>query len=335
MCFEKNIPARYLAGAKEAARAILELNNVLLAAHVNPDGDALGSLAACGEILQRLGKNFFTYCPSGVPRYLDFLPLPGKVWRELEQLPEEPQSAIYLDCSEPRRLGSQLVSRYKDWPSVNIDHHVSPKGLGSLANYIHPEASATAQLVAYTGMALGVNLSGGLANAIGLGLMTDTGGFSHDNTNANVFSLSAFLAENGCEFSWLREKLQKNWSIGKAHLWGAILKNLRLEAEGRIAIAEASLDLLKHFHCEAEDLEGLVDLFGKIKSVQAACLIREEEQNTCKFSLRSTGSVNVLKMAVEAGGGGHENAAGGTVKLPLTETARLLCETIRRHLESR
>lgn len=334
MCFENIVPPSFKEGARNAANAILNLDNILLAAHVNPDGDALGSLAACGEILLRLGKSFLLYCPTGVPRYLDFLPLPGKIWHSLTEPPSLPQAAIYLDCSEPRRLGSELAARYENWPSVNIDHHISPKGLGSLANFIQPEAAATAQLVAYVALALGLELTGKLANAIGLGLMTDTGAFSHDNTNADVFYLSGLLAENGCEFPWLRENLQKNWSIGKAHLWGAILKELRLEAGGRIAIAEISSKMLRHFHCEAEDLEGLVDLFDRIKSVKTACLIREEGQDSCKFSLRSHGNVNVLKMAVEIGGGGHANAAGGTLKLTLNESARLLGETIRKNLDS-
>lgn len=334
MCFEYSIPVEYQEGASKAAAAILGMNNILLAAHINPDGDALGSLAACGEILQRLGKNFYLYCPSGVPRYLDFLPLPGKVYHSLSELPSAPDFAIYLDCSEPRRLGAELALHYKDWPSVNIDHHISPVELGSLANFIRPEASATVQLVAYTSLALNIELSGRLANAIGLGLITDTGGFCHDNTTALVFNLAGLLANLGCEFSWLRQNLQHTWTIGNAHLWGSLLKELKLEAEGRIALAEVTAKTLKHFHCEAEDLEGLVDLFGRIKSVKTACLIREDGPDCCKFSLRSHGTIDVRKMAVEAGGGGHENAAGGTLRLPIEEAGQLLTEIIRKHLDS-
>lgn len=329
------VPAQYLTGARKAGEALGDLDDVLLSAHVNLDGDALGALAAAGFLLQKLGKRFAIYSSTGVPAYLRFLDLPGPVHKDLAFLPFAPQSALYLDCSDPARLGKELAARCQEWPSVNIDHHISEHGLGSLYNFIAPSAAATVQLVAYVAEELGQNLTGKLANSVALGLMTDTGGFCHGNTTADVFSLCARLAGNGCDFAALREKLQNSWSMDKLRLWGKAFELARLHEGGKVAICAISGKVLRECHCQNEDLEGLVEWLRKIRGVQIACLAREEDSNNCKFSLRSIMGIDVRAIAAELGGGGHLNAAGGTIHAPLEEATRGILDAITRSLACR
>lgn len=327
------IPDAYRQGAVEAARAISELDLTLVAAHINLDGDALGSLAACGWMLKCLKREYALYSSTGIPAYLSFLDLPGKVYTSLPDVPFEPQSLIILDCSDALRPGTELANVLGELPSVNIDHHLTDRGLGTLCNFVDSSAAATSQLMAYVAAIIGLPLKGELAKAIALGLITDTGGFCHGNTSADVFALCALLARNGCKIARLREKLDNNWKPGRLRLWGFLLERMQLEMSGKIAICGVSLEDLERFHCAPEDLEGLVEWFRKVRGVEVSALVRQQSQNMCKFSLRSAGETDVRAMAMEVGGGGHRNAAGGTIENSLAGAMSALIKIIRKHLE--
>ncbi len=328
------IPPIFQKGVFEASTKIPELDQVILAAHVNLDGDALGSLCAMADILKKQGKQCFIYSSTGIPDYLDFLTLPCPLCTDLNYPPFTPQGAIYLDCSEPERLGKKLAEVYADWPSINVDHHLGEGGLGSLANCIYPQAAATAQLVAYIAMALNIPLTANLGESIGIGLITDTGSFCHGNTSAAVFELCATLINNGCDLHALREKLYNNWPIAKLRLWGSQFLNVEFLLDRQLAFCIVSLHEIKKYHCKSEDLEGLVEKFRNIKNVRISALLREENEHLCKFSLRSSGNVDVQKIALKAGGGGHMNAAGGTLALPLPEARNVLFHLLEEELKS-
>lgn len=333
MSYPDHVPAPYAAQAQACALALSALERPLLAAHVNLDGDALGSLSACGNMLKNLGKEFALYASTGIPEYLRFLTLPGPVYTTLDSLPFEPQSLIYLDCSDPGRLGPELASHLRDLPSINIDHHICDHGLGTLMNFINPTAAATSQLVAYVAMKMGQPLTAALADSITLGLMTDTGGFCHGNTTADVFGLCAILANNGCSFTDIREKLLHNWSVGRLRLWGALLCRVKFDCHRQVAICVVSIEDLRHFHCAMEDLEGLVEWLRRVREVRVAALLKDEG-DICKFSLRSQGPMDVRAIAVALGGGGHLNAAGGTLRMRAPEAMRKLLDAIRQQLGS-
>ena len=332
MCLNDAVPTQYLSSARKTGEYLADMEDILLAAHVNLDGDALGALAACGYLFKKLGKRFALYSSTGVPPYLRFLDLPGPVYKDLAFIPFMPQNAVYLDCSEPARLGPELEEKYLNFPSVNIDHHLCANGLGSLFNFIEPSAAATSQLVAYVAEELGQPLKGPLACAITLGLMTDTGGFCHGNTTADVFALCAKLARGGCDMMVIRENLQNSWSLDKLHLWGKAFELVKLHDHGEIAICAVPASLLEECHCAKEDLEGLVEWLRKIRGVKAACFLREEAKNKCKFSLRSVNDVNVQLMAAELGGGGHKNAAGGELFENLRTAEKLLLNIMEKQL---
>lgn len=331
-CLEK-IPQVFTEGVQKVAAAIPSINRVILAAHVNLDGDALGSLASMAHILKSLDKECFIYSCTGIPDYLHFFQLPCPVYEDLAYLPYRPEAAIYLDCGEPARLGKALAAAYADWPSINIDHHPGDGGMGTLANCIYPEAAATAQLTAYIAWALGLALKGGLADSVALGLITDTGSFCHGNITAAVMELCAALLQNGCKISHLRECLYNNWSKDKLRLWGRLFTTVEFSAHGELALCAVSKEEMIHYHCGAEDVEGLVEKFRQIKNIKISALIREETDQLCKFSLRSSGHVDVRSLAAQLGGGGHQNAAGGLIRLSLSEARELLRHVLEEGLK--
>lgn len=321
-------PEQWRSDALRVAEAIRSLDRVLIAAHVNLDGDALGSMAAAGYLLAAMGREFVLYSPTGHPATLAFLPLPGKIYTRLADLPFVPQSALLLDCDTPSRLGRELAARVADFPSVNIDHHLGGSGIGSLASWVAPGAAATAQLMACVALALEQPLTGRLADSVALGLITDTDGFSHGNTNADVFEQCSQLAKGGCSISDLREQLDSGWSMGRLRLWSRLLGRVRLACDERVAVCPVFQKDLRECHASHEEMEGMVDWFLRIRGVHVAALLREEGAECCKFSLRSRGSVDVRAMAMVLGGGGHRNAAGGTINLPMGAAEGVLLETV-------
>lgn len=338
------IPEYYRTGAARAGNALTQLEDVLIAAHVNPDGDAIGACAACGYILQRLGKRFALYLPGGVPHYLRFIDLPAEPCESFASLPFEPRSALYLDLSDRPRLGPELAGI--SLPSVNIDHHICPEGLGSIDNFIETSAAATCQLVAYVAMALAMPPLEKIGVAAAAGVLTDTGYFSHGNTSADVFALAAVFQAGGISLPGIWEKLKSNITLARLHLWARLFERTSLDDNGRIASCYVSRADLAHFSCTSEDMEDFVEWLRKIRGVDVAALVREVNVGPredvaidchgakCKFSLRSRAEVDVREIAASFGGGGHKNAAGGIICAPPEEAAGRLVQAIESSLKS-
>lgn len=323
------IPEEWRAPAARLAESLRGLDRVIVAGHVNPDGDALGSVAAVGWMLRALGREFVIYSRSGVPAYLDFLPLPGIMHDSLQRLPFRPGAAVLLDCGEPHRLGDELEKALPGLASLNMDHHLGSAGMGSVDNWIEPEAAATAQLAAYVAICLDLELSGPLGEALALGLVTDTGGFAHGNTSAAVLHLAAHLVDKGCDISLLRQRLDNGWSMGRMRLWARLMQRLALEQSGMLAFCAVRLDDLQECGASKEDLEGFVEQMRRLAGVRVAALLREDAPGLCKFSLRSFGETDVRAAAAALGGGGHKNAAGGSLRMEIAAAAETLREAVR------
>ena len=312
--FLEYVPERWRADALRMAEALRNGNRFIVSGHVNPDGDALGSVAALGHILRFLGKEYVLYSSTGIYDYLTFLPLPGVLRSSLGTLPFAPSAALVADCSEARRVGGDLEGLLESLPVVNIDHHPG-EPMPAAARWIEPEAAATAQLAAYVGLALGVPPTGDFAQAIMLGLITDTGGFQHGNTSADVLRLSALLVENGCDLPGLRERIESSWSMGRLRLWVRALGGVRCARRGSIALCVVTLEDLRQCGARKEDCEGIVDQIRRLQGVRMAALLREDAPGVFKLSMRSSGATSVRDVAACFGGGGHRNAAGGLLTM--------------------
>ncbi len=325
------VPERYLPHAQAVAEAIPALDHVVAAAHVNLDGDALGSLAACAAILRSIGKDVVLMSSTGVPEFLSFFPLPAPLVRDVADIPYAAKSAFLLDCGVFTRIGGSFREMAEELPRINVDHHEG-QGIGTLATWVEPSAASTTQLMAYVALAMGLPLSGPLGDAIALGLITDTGGFSHANTSAEVFDLCALLSRSGCNISAIRERLDSNVRHERMRLWSRVLSRVRFLKEGRIAFCEVSRDDFEACGANKDDTEGLVEYLLRLKGVSVSALVRENSESDCKFSLRSVPALDVWAVANSLNGGGHRNAAGGTLKFPLEDASRTLCNAIVEHV---
>lgn len=309
------------------AEALDAHDDYLVCAHARLDGDALSSMAAMGTFLAKRGKRFCLYAPFGVPDHLDFLRLPGKMHTSLEALPFRPKVIVALDCGTPGRLGDELEAVFGEYACINVDHHVGG-GMGTLATAVLPESASTTQALANVFFAANAEFDETLSRLLMLGLVTDTGGFRHANTSPRVLALAAFLEAHGASIHRLRESLEKTWSLQRMQLWGRMSAEMQLLFDGRVALCPLSLDTLQSCGATSEDTEGYVEHMRELKSVQVACFVREQSPGTCKFSLRSVEDVDVNVVAASFGGGGHKNAAGGTLAMPLDKAL----DTLERRL---
>ena len=301
------------APAARIAALLREYDNIVVAAHGSPDGDAVGATGAMACILQAMGKRFALYNATGIPEYLQWTPLQGEVYGKPALLPFKPGLIIALDCGDVWRLGKEMNAVFAGYPSICIDHHLSNPMFASLENWVDPGMAATGQMVAAIADAAGIPLEGDLALFLYLALVSDTGSFTHGNTSAAVFRLAARLVENGLNASAVREKLDNQWSMPKTHLWGHLLQTVRLECNKQVALATVTLETIGSFGAVREDLEGFAEQMRRIKGVRVALLVRQDPGNRCKLSLRSAGSDDVRIVAEQFGGGGHLNAAGATI----------------------
>jgi phosphoesterase RecJ-like protein len=299
------------------AAMLRERDNILVAAHAGPDGDAIGATAAMGWLLQGLGKRFALYNPSGLPESYAWVRLPQRLLSSLEVLGFVPELLVTLDCGDAQRLGPELAQLIETLPSINLDHHLGNPHFGSLGNWVDPDMAATGQMIAEVARAAGASLSGGLAEGICLSLVSDTGSFAFGNAGAAVFRLMADMADGGLDYAGLRERMDTQWSLARSALWGRLLGKVESRCDGRLLLCVIRRKDLEDCEAAAEDLEGFVELLRRHKGVELAATLREVTPDRCKLSMRSIGGVDARALALRFGGGGHTNAAGATMLEPV------------------
>jgi phosphoesterase RecJ-like protein len=309
-----------------------EGRSFLVTAHVNPDGDAVGSMSAMGWIVRSLGKECVLYNPSGIPEKFDWLDLPCPVLERAD--PEAHDWTVVLDCGAGDRLGEDLERRLIPERTINIDHHLGNPHFGRI-NWVEQDRSSVGEMMALLAQDLRVGLGGALGEAVYLAVYTDTGGFCYSNTRPETLRVAAALLEHGLDLDRFNARLHSQWSLNRLHLHGLAIQGARLYAGGRIGVISASRRAMQATETDSEDCEGLVNYVRQIRGVVVAASLREEaEPQRIKFSLRSWGDVNVRAIAAELGGGGHHNAAGGTLDMDLDGAERTLVAHIRAQVET-
>jgi phosphoesterase RecJ-like protein len=301
--------------ARERIRRILEAEDrFLVAAHYNPDGDALGSMAAVGFLLRAMGKDFRLYNASGAPREFDWLALPGPVHRSLDELCDFTFSrALVLDCGDKDRMGPELAQALPRETIVNIDHHLGNEGFGAV-NWVDSGFAAVGEMTALMARDQGVALSGPLGEAVYLAVVSDTGYFSYGNTSPATLELAAEIVRLGLEPGAFGVKYLNQFTMNRLKLWSEVLGQAQLFCGGRIGVLRIPAELLERTGTTVSDCDGLVNWVRRVRGVDVAMILREDGPGRIKFSLRSVGMANVQELAAQFGGGGHRNASGGSIE---------------------
>lgn len=307
------------------ADLIRRADSFLVSSHANPDGDAIGSTVALGHILAHMGKEFFLYNRSGMPNQFDWLELPGPIHSTLAGA--DANWIFVLDCGTQHRVGEELFRVMGTRPMANVDHHLGNPMFGQF-NWVDETYPAVAAMIADLADELEVPLVGPLAEAIYLGIVTDTGFFTFDSTTPTVMELAARLIRLGLNPGLVNAKIRNQWSINRFRLWGESFATTELYFGGQVAVAYVTQGMMARTETTAADCEEIVNFLRRLRGARAAVILREEPDGSYKFSIRSTGPDNVQSVAALFGGGGHRNAAGGTIASDILTAKERLIEAL-------
>lgn len=295
---------------------------ILLIAHEHPDGDAIASVLALSRILELQGKE--TTCVSRDLIPIPFQFLPGAWQFKRDFFIGDYDMVITLDCGDIRRTG--FPERVRQFAAthrrlVNVDHH--PKNdLHRIANLniIDPAAAAAAQVVYRIFTTLGWSIDHHTATALLCGLYTDTGGFKHANTTADVLEVAADLLAHGARLTEITRHLLNARSVPMLRLWGVALDRLHCHHELGIVTSMVTLDDLRRCDADHTDLAGVVNLINTIPNMKAAILFAEQTDGSFRASVRTDmAGVDVARLAALFGGGGLKKAGGFIVPGSLFE----------------
>lgn len=295
----------------EIVARVARSRNVLLVLHVHPDGDSVGCSLAMARCLRALGKRAQVVAPDPLPANLRFLD-PDGVCVPPEGATGPFDLGLFLDCADVERVGS-AQSLVPSLPEiVNIDHHSSNRGYGTL-NFIDASAGACGEIALRLIDALGWQLDAQAATALFTALTTDTGSFRYENTHPDTLRIAARLVEAGADLPEVSNEIWDSRSLASLTLLSLVLPTLRLEGGGRLASLAVTQAMVGEAGAVAGDLEGLVDYPRSLRGVEVAMLCSEERSGSVRVSLRSNRCLDVSQLAARFGGGGHVRAAGCTV----------------------
>lgn len=296
-------------------KVIRQTENIVLATHINPDGDALGSLIGLAATLEGMGKRVFRYLEEPVSHLYSFLPDSRKMETDLLQLQEFTRQSgsdilcISLDCGDRKRLGKNADELLKIRPFAVIDHHKNNDGFGDYA-WIDSERSSTGEMIYDLAQALGQGVSKDAGVALFAAIVSDTGSFRYESTSAHTFDVARKLVEIGVEPDEVSKKLYDNYTAGRLQLLQKVLATLEIHGKGKIAIIRVTAEMLEKTGCSLEDTENFINLPRSIIEVEAAVFIKETGAGRISVSMRAKGMCDVAEVAARFGGGGHRNAAG-------------------------
>jgi len=285
---------------------IQKADNILLVAHVNPDGDALGSELSLYPILKKLGKKVTVFnATKPLPDYLDFLPNFNKV---TDKLPKKIDLTVSFDCGSFDRLGLDEKPSFL----INIDHHVSNTNYGDI-NLIEPDHASTSQVIYDILKANNIEIPTDTAVCIYTALVTDTGSFQYESVNDKVFECAAEMVRCGVKPDYVAKMLFQRDRLSRLRLLAKAYETIEMCCDGKVAFVEVTKEMMEITGAIKEDTDTIVNSVRAIAPVEVACMLREDDEGI-KISLRSKNFADVSKIAVKYGGGGHIRAAGATLK---------------------
>jgi bifunctional oligoribonuclease and PAP phosphatase NrnA len=299
--------------------------NVVVASHVRPDGDAIGSLLGLGLALRNAGKLVQMVLVDGVPSSFKHLEGSDLIVKEPSG---EHDTFITVDSADFKRVGKPFENFGQ--PDINIDHHKTNENFGKI-NLIEPDEVATAAILARHLPEWGYNITKPIAAALLTGIVTDTLGFRTSNTNPSALRLCALLMETGVDMTELYMKALVKKTFPAARYWGAGLS--RLEQKNGIVWTTLTLSDRKLSGYSGNDDADLINLISAIDGNKVGMIFVEQSDNHVKISWRALEpGIDVSQVAKHFQGGGHAAAAGADIPGGLNEVQPLVLKTTQEML---
>lgn len=315
---------------KLAAEALLKAERIVLASHVNPDGDTLGSSLALTHALRALGKTAIPLSHDGVPEILRWMP--GAEWVQREAGRDDFDLAVVCDTGTTERIGRARAVVERAPVSICVDHHLSEGDFGQI-RVVDSRAAATGELVFELLRAMRAPFSRAIADCLLCALITDTGSFRYMNVTPNTFRIAGALMRCGACPAAISELVFENRSYGSVKLLGRALDSLKVSEDGRVAWAHIRAQDFEELGATDEETEGIVNHVRAVSTVQIGVLFREIPGKRVRISLRARDGQDVSAIAHLFGGGGHRLAAGCHHEPPLEAAEAEVIAEVQRQVK--
>lgn len=291
---------------QKAAHAIRKADSILLASHVNPDGDTIGCMLALGSAFSRMGKKVVMLNQDGVPARFRILEGSGSVRRRYDRGAD---LAIAVDCGTLERLGTSAWPFKLSKQVMQIDHHDVGVPFGTI-RLVDPEAAAVGEIVYELLKELKAPVTRDMAVCLLTSIIVDTCAFTTPSVQSHAFRVCGELLAKGVDFMSLVERIFWKPSVAATRLIGVCLTRARHVQKGRLVWTSAGWRDFARYGVDSSEIDGVVEELRTIEGVQVAVLFREEKNGKVRVSMRSRNSLNVARVAQAFGGGGHHDAAG-------------------------
>lgn len=310
----------------DICNAIKSSENILIIPHYSADGDCLGSSYALKLMLEELGKKADVIlderdCEHRILRILDGVSCKNDAF--------VPDLVIAVDCADKQRMGTRVKAFDACEKTINIDHHITNDKY-ALYNYVNHEAAATGEIIYELAQFMNIKLTTQIVNNLYIAIVSDTGGFAYSNTKPHTHSIAAQLLEYGINNAFISSYLFEMNSKKRIELIRLAYNSLETYYDDRIALVSITEKQMKRLRATEDEAGSLVNIPRSLESAIVSMSFREIDSETVKVSIRSQ-LVDAAKLAQQFGGGGHERAAGCTVKGTLEDVKqKLVFETERR-----
>jgi phosphoesterase RecJ-like protein len=295
--------------------------NILVVTHVDPDGDAIGSLTAVGLALRQIKQKVTLVCDDNVPERFRYLPLSEKVRKRPDRLNDH-DLLIAVDCGDKFRMGKAFSSLPDPKPFIiNIDHHMTNTRFGDI-NLVDPQATSTAEMLYQLFTDLGIVISQEIALSLLTGLVTDTLGFRTVGVSADTLRIAADLIEAGADLGFVTTYALNLRTMPTLRLWGTGINKMHLE-NGLLWTSITNQER-KAAKFRSNSSVGLVNMLADVDEASMGAVLMELDDGTIKVGLRCRPPFDVSAVAMALGGGGHPLAAGCALTGSLEEAEALL-----------
>ena len=316
-------------------------DKIVIVSHVSPDGDAIGSSLGLAQFLESQDKTVNVIVPNAFPDFLKWMPGSKDIllydsYKEFaDKLINEADIICCLDFNSLKRI-EEMADSVATSPArkILIDHHLYPEDFCRIV-ISHPEISSTSELVFRLICRMGYfsDISREGAECIYTGMMTDTGGFTYNSNNREIYFIISELLSKGIDKDDIYRKVYNTYSESRLRLMGYVLSNMKVYREYNSALISLTKEEQGKFDYIKGDSEGFVNIPLSIKNVRFSCFLREDtERRIIKISLRSVGTFPCNKLAAEFfNGGGHLNASGGEFTGTMAEAKQVFEEALKKY----
>lgn len=317
---------------REIKAALKKSKYPIIAGHLSPDEDSMGSALALSAALKQLGKEPMVVFEDNLPKHLDFLPWFYDVIKP-DDIDEKRDLMVLVDCASPKRIGKEWsLPLLEKMPIIAIDHHSTTDGF-ECVNLTDSKAAANSQIIYYLLNAMGCEITLDIATCLFAGISGDTGGFRYGNTDSETMEIGGRLMDMGVDTQLIRIRLFESRPMKDLSMLGVAMLNMCCSEDKTLVWTSVSLAEKARYNADESNCENISSYTMFPEGVKAGVFFQEMPEGIVKMSMRCRNGYDVARVAEIFGGGGHKVAAGCRTKGNLKQIMQKVLAEMKKMIE--